>query len=67
VLPGVVAVSALHRYIEAAPQSGVAKHYWMLSVIGFAVVIALVTWTIRRRHGGGAIEPVVEPGRKDRH
>jgi len=65
VLPGVVAVSALHKYIEAAPQSGVAKHYWMLSVFGCALFIALVTWTIRRRHGGGAIEPVVEPIRKD--
>jgi membrane protein DedA with SNARE-associated domain len=65
VLPGVLAVSALHRYMEAAPQSGVAKHYWILSVTGCAVVIALVTWTIRRRHGAVAIEPAVEPVRKD--
>ena len=65
VLPGVLAVSALHRYMEAAPQSGIAKHYWILSVTGCAVVIALVTWTIRRRHGAVAIEPAVEPVRKD--
>jgi len=64
VLPGVVAVSALHRYGGFEPHAGIAKHYWMLGVIAGAVVIALVTWAIRRRNGGNAIEPAVRPVRK---
>jgi membrane protein DedA with SNARE-associated domain len=65
VLPGVLAVTALHKYGGFDPHEGIAKHYWMLAVIGSALVIAMVTWTIRRRHGGGAIEPAVERVRKD--
>ena len=62
VLPGVLAVSALHRYGGFAPHAGLAKHYWMLLVIGGALIVALVVWAIRRRHGGGLIEPA--PPRK---
>jgi membrane-associated protein len=29
----------------------------MLAVLGGAAVVALGVWTIRRRHGGGVIEP----------
>jgi membrane-associated protein len=29
----------------------------MLAVAGGALIVALVIWTIRRRHGGGIIEP----------
>jgi membrane protein DedA with SNARE-associated domain len=65
VLPGVLAVSALHRYGGFEPHGGIARHYWMLSVIGGALMVALVIWAIRRRNGGGAIEPVAEPIRKD--
>src|SRR3982074_1153345 len=65
VLPGVLAVSALHRYAGISHHTGFGKHYWILSVIGGALVIALATWTIRRRHGGGAIEPATKPVRKD--
>ena len=65
VLPGVLAVSALHRYGGFAPHAGIAKHYWMLSVIGGALIVALVIWAIRRRRGGGIIEPAVAPVRKD--
>jgi len=64
VLPGVLAVSALHKYAGFAPHAGVAKHYWMLTVLGGALIVALVTWAIRRRRGGGAIEPAVKPVRK---
>jgi membrane protein DedA with SNARE-associated domain len=64
VLPGVLAVSALHKYGGFAPHAGVAKHYWMLTVLGGALIVALVTWAIRRRRGGGAIEPAVKPVRK---
>jgi membrane protein DedA with SNARE-associated domain len=62
VLPGVLAVSALHRY-GGAPHEGIAKHYWILAVIVGALIIALASWAIRRRRGGGAIEPAVQPDR----
>ena len=65
VLPGVLAVSALHKYAGFAPHSGLARHYWMLFVIGAAVIIALAVWVIRRRRGGGVIEPAQAPVRKN--
>ena len=64
VLPGVLAVSALHEYAGISHHSGIGKYYWMLSVIGVALVVALAVWTIRRRHGGGAIEPATERVRR---
>ena len=64
VLPGMLAVSALHEYAGISHHTGVGKHYWMLSVLGGALIIALATWTIRRRHGGGTIEPATEPVRR---
>jgi membrane protein DedA with SNARE-associated domain len=57
VLPGVLAVSALHEYAGFAHHERVAKHYWILFVIASAIVFALVAWMIRRRHGGSAIKP----------
>ena len=57
VLPGVVAVSALHRYAGLPHHEGFARHYWMLAVLGGALIVALAVWTIRRRHGGGVVEP----------
>ena len=63
VLPGVLAVSALHAYAGLHHHAGFARHYWMLAVIGGALVVALATWTVRRRHGG--LEPTAEQIRKD--
>ncbi len=63
VLPGVLAISALHQYAGISHQPG--KYYWMLSVAAAALIIALAVWTIRRRHGGGAIEPAKERIRND--
>ena len=65
VLPGVLAVTALHQYGGIPHHTGLGKHYWILSVIGGALIVALAVWTIRRRHGGGAIEPATKPVRKD--
>jgi len=62
VLPGVVAVSALHRYAGLPHHAGIARHIWILAVIGGALIIALATWTIRRRHGSGVMEPA-EPAK----
>ena len=63
VLPGVLAVSALHAYAGLPHHAGLARHYWMLAVIGGALIVALATWTVRRRHGG--LEPTAEQIRKD--
>jgi membrane-associated protein len=63
VLPGVLAISALHEYAGVAHHEGFGKHYWILAVIGGALLVALATWTIRRRHGG--IEPTADQIRRD--
>ena len=55
VLPGVLAISALHRYFGVPHHHG-TKHMWMLAVLGGAVIIAFAVWVIRRRRGGGTIE-----------
>jgi len=66
VLPGVLAVSALHEYAGIPHHTGIGKHYWMLAVIVGALMIALATWMIRRRHHReGAIKPIAEQIRKD--
>jgi membrane-associated protein len=65
VLPGVLAVSMLHEYAGLPHHTGLARYYWILAVIVGALLIALATWTIRRRHGAGLIEPTPERIRKD--
>ena len=57
VLPGVLAVSALHEYVGLPHHEHTGKHLWMFAVLGGALIVALAIWTIRRRHGGGVIEP----------
>ncbi|KWV53110.1 hypothetical protein AS156_09020 [Bradyrhizobium macuxiense] len=57
VLPGVLAVTALHDYAGLPHHQHVGKHLWMFAVAGCALIITLAAWTIRRRHGGGLIEP----------
>lgn len=54
VLPGVLAVSALHEYAGLHHDAHVGKHIWMLSVLGVAVVLGVAMWIYRRRNGGGA-------------
>jgi membrane protein DedA with SNARE-associated domain len=64
VLPGVLAVSALHEYAGIPHHSGI-KHLWMISVLGGASIVALLVWAIRRWRGGRLIEPVTATVRKD--
>lgn len=54
VLPGVLAVSALHEYAGLHHHEHIGKHIWILSVVGLAVILGLAIWTVRRRHGSGA-------------
>jgi len=63
VLPGVLAISALHEYAGIPRHTGIGRHYWMLAVIAGALIVALVTWAIRRRRPG--LEPTAEQIRKD--
>ncbi len=64
VLPGVMAVSLLDRYGLFEHTGGSAKHHWIPIIIGGTIILALAVWTIRRRHGGGVIEPAA-PGAED--
>ena len=60
VLPGVLAVSALHEYAGLPHHEHIGKHLWMFAVLGGALIVALAVWTIRRRHGGSVIEPATK-------
>jgi len=55
VLPGVAAISVLHRY--GVPHHAGLKHYWIISVTAGALIVAVVTWIVRRRQARGAAEP----------
>jgi membrane protein DedA with SNARE-associated domain len=61
VLPGVLAVSALHQFGGIPHHTGMARHYWIMAVIGGALVVTLAVWTIRRRQGGGVGESAPKP------
>jgi membrane-associated protein len=65
VLPGVLAVTALHQYGGIPHHTGLGKHYWMLAVIGGGLIVALAIWMIRRRRGAGAIKLATKSIRKD--
>ena len=57
VLPGVMAVSLLDKYGVFEHTGGSAKHHWLPLVIAGALILGLAIWTVRRRNGGGIIEP----------
>jgi membrane protein DedA with SNARE-associated domain len=63
VLPGVLAINALHQYAGVPHHARLGRHYWILAVIGCTLIVTLVTWAIRRRRG--RIEPRAEQIRKD--
>jgi membrane-associated protein len=48
VLPGVLAVTALHQY-GVGHHAGIARHYWMPAVIIVAALAGLGTWWWHRR------------------
>ena len=54
VLPGVLAISALHQYAGIPHHSGIGKHYWVIAVFAGAVIAGLATWWYRRRQGASA-------------
>ena len=65
VLPGVLAIDALHAYAGIPRHHGIGKLSWILAVVAGALIVALVTWTIRRRRAASAKEPTVEQIRRD--
>ncbi|MFX8681129.1 hypothetical protein ABTM69_20980, partial [Acinetobacter baumannii] len=50
-LPGVLAVSALHRYGGMPHHGHIGKHVWILAVVAIAVVVGVAAWIVRRRSG----------------
>jgi membrane-associated protein len=66
VLPGVLAVSALHQYAGLPHHHGLGKHIWILTVLAGTLIVALAIWALRRRRGGGVIEAPIRPARKSR-
>jgi membrane protein DedA with SNARE-associated domain len=56
VLPGVLAVSALHEYAGLPHHDHLGKHIWILSVVGGAIILGLTIWFYRRRHGAVVAE-----------
>ena len=60
VLPGVLAVSALHRFADLPHHEGTGKHLWILAVFGGAIV-ALGVWTLRRRQARMGPRPGAGP------
>jgi membrane-associated protein len=58
VLPGVLAISALHEY-GGIPRHVSLKHYWIIAVIVAAVIGGLAGWAVRRWRND-AVEPATE-------
>jgi membrane-associated protein len=65
VLPGVLAISALHEYAGLPHHSGL-KHYWMLAVIGGALLIWFAVWAIRRWRNSADHDVAIKPAKPAR-
>jgi membrane-associated protein len=57
VLPGVLAVEALHRYGGIPPHMGHGKHIWIVAVVIVAACIGIATWWWHRRKRNATMEP----------
>jgi membrane protein DedA with SNARE-associated domain len=60
VLPGVLAVSALHHYAGLPHHQHTGKHLWILGVFA-AAIVALGVWTLRRRQARTGLRPGAGP------
>ena len=60
VLPGVLAVTALHHYAGLPHHEHVGKHLWILAVVG-ASIVAFGVWTLRRRQARTGLRPGAGP------
>ena len=60
VLPGVLAVTALHQYAGIPHHAGTGKHYWILTVAIGAVVSGLAIGLIHRRKNRAMIKPAAK-------
>jgi membrane protein DedA with SNARE-associated domain len=57
VLPGVLAVSVLHKYGGLAPHDGYGKHIWIPAVLVVAALAGLGTWWWHRRQRSAEAAP----------
>jgi membrane protein DedA with SNARE-associated domain len=60
VVPGVLAVTALHHFAGLPHHEHVGKHLWILAVIAGAIV-ALGIWALRRRQFRTGLRPGAGP------
>jgi membrane-associated protein len=56
VLPGVLAVSALHEYAGLPHHEHVGKNIWILAVVAGAIVLGVALWLRHRRSGEAVAE-----------
>jgi membrane-associated protein len=67
VMPGVLAISALHQYAGIPHHSGISKHYWMIAVFSGAAIAGLATWWwYRRRAVEAALPTTAKPASNSR-
>ncbi|MCA6124675.1 DedA family protein [Bradyrhizobium sp. WSM 1704] len=57
VLPGVLAVTALHDYAGLPHHVHIGKNIWIIAVVGGALIIAVAIKIIRHRNGRSQVEP----------
>ena len=63
IVPGMAAVSVLHRYGGFAHPAALVRHYWLPTVLVAGVAAGLVLWCIRRRRGINAPVKRLRPPR----
>jgi membrane-associated protein len=57
VLPGILAVTALHEYGGIPAHHHIAKRYWILAVVIGALLVWLIVFLSRRWRGTNAVKP----------